>query len=132
MLVFGMLIRRHMGVYRFEDLRVWQAAQRQCDRVGDLLKRPEFMQDTGLSAQINAAAISVANNISEGFLRRRDAEFLQHLRYAAGSNGEVRSCYHTAHGRQYITTAELDRLAEESNVIGRMIRRLQATLKMKN
>ena len=22
-----------MGVYRFEDLRVWQAAKRQCDRV---------------------------------------------------------------------------------------------------
>jgi len=28
-----------MGVYRFEDLRVWQAAKRQCDRVGILLKR---------------------------------------------------------------------------------------------
>jgi hypothetical protein len=26
-----------MGVYRFEDLRVWQAAREQCNRVGALI-----------------------------------------------------------------------------------------------
>ena len=31
-----------MGVNRFEDLRVWQAAKEQCDRVGELLQRPTF------------------------------------------------------------------------------------------
>jgi hypothetical protein len=31
-----------MSVCRFEDLRVWQAAKRQCDRVGELIKRTEF------------------------------------------------------------------------------------------
>lgn len=35
---------------------------------------------------------------SEGFLRRRDKEFLQFLRYSFASNGEVRACYHAAHG----------------------------------
>jgi hypothetical protein len=32
-------ISRRMGVNRFEDLRVWQAAKRQCDRVGELIRR---------------------------------------------------------------------------------------------
>jgi four helix bundle protein len=62
---------------RFEDLRVWQAAKQQCDRVGTLIKRPEFQRDRELSDQLNAAGISVMNNISEGFLRHRDKEFLR-------------------------------------------------------
>jgi four helix bundle protein len=118
-----------MAVYRFEDLRVWQSAKRQCDRVGSLLKRPEFQSDRELSHHLNAASLSVLNNISEGFLRHRDKEFLQFLRIAAASNGEVRSCYHAAHGREYLTDAEAEELIELSNSIGRMTRRLQSTLR---
>jgi len=69
-----------VGVCRFEDLRVWQAARQQCDRVGDLLKRPAFRRDRELSGQMNDASLSVMFNISEGFLRRRDKETLQFLR----------------------------------------------------
>jgi len=54
-------------VYQFEDLRVWQAAKRQCDLVGNLIKRPPFRADRELAAQMNAAALSVMFNISEGF-----------------------------------------------------------------
>jgi four helix bundle protein len=61
-----------MGVSRFEDLRVWQAAKQQCDRLGALLERPAFRRDRELSGQMNGAALSVMFNISEGFLRRRD------------------------------------------------------------
>jgi len=61
-----------MVVYRFEDLRVWQAAMKQCDRVGELIKRPTFRADRALCEEMNDAAISVARNISEGFLRHRD------------------------------------------------------------
>ena len=119
-----------MGVHRFEDLRVWQAAKRQADRVGELIKRPEFRRDPELSGQMNAASISVMNNISEGFLRHRDKEFMQFLRVSAGSNGEVRSCLYGASGRKYIGQAETDDLVQESNAIGKMIRRLQGTLKV--
>ena len=117
-----------MGVYRFEDLRVWQAARQQADRVGELMKRAEWRQDQELARQLNAASISVMSNISEGFLRHCDREFVQFLRIAAGSNGEVRSCLHAARGRRYIDQAESDFLIEQSNAIGRMIRRLQQTL----
>jgi four helix bundle protein len=79
-----------MGVYRFEDLRLWQAAT-QCDRVGALIKRPEFRQDAELRSQMNDASLSVSFNISEGFLRRRDKKTLQFLRYAFASNGEVKA-----------------------------------------
>jgi 23S rRNA-intervening sequence protein len=61
-------------VYRFEDLRVWQAAKRQSDELGRLLKRRPFLGDREIAGQMNAAALSVMFNIDEGFLRRRDKE----------------------------------------------------------
>ena len=118
-----------MSVFRFEDLRVWQAAKKQCDRVGDLRKRPEFLKDAELSEHLNGASISTMNNISEGFLRRRDKEFLQFLRYSFASNGEVRACYYAAHGRRYLSDAEVEELMELNNSIARMTRRLQSTLR---
>jgi four helix bundle protein len=121
-----------MGVARFEDLRVWQAAMALSNRASSLTNRPEFARDLELSRQLNAASLSVANNISEGFLRNRDREFLQFLRIAAGSNGEVRSCLHAAFGRGYIDKMEAGALIEETNAIGRMIRRLQQTLGRKD
>ena len=66
-LAFNVLAHAAVGVYRFEDLRVWQAAKQQCDRVGALLKRPQFLGDRELSSQINDASLSVIFNISEGF-----------------------------------------------------------------
>ena len=117
-----------MGVSRFEDLRVWQAAKRQCDTVGGLIKRPEFRSDRKLSDQMNEAAISVLFNITEGFLRRRDGETSQFLRYAFASNGELKAGYYAAEGRQYISSSEAGELIPLNESIARMIRRWQATL----
>ena len=117
-----------MGVSRVEDLRVWEAAKRQCDRVGALLNRPEFKRDRELSSQMNDAAISVMFNICEGFLRRRDKETLQFLRYAFASNGELKSGYYAAEGRSYLSASEHAELIGLNESIARMLRRWQATL----
>ena len=117
-----------MGVYRFEDLRVWQAAKKQCDRVGELLKRPEFRRDQEMSEQMNDASISVMFNISEGFLRRRDKETMNFLRYSYASNGELKAAYYACEGRNYITSAEVVELIELNESISKMLRRWQSTL----
>jgi four helix bundle protein len=117
-----------VGVNRFEDLRVWQAAKQQCDRVGELLNRPPFQRDQELSSQMNDAAISVLFNISEGFLRRRDGETAQFLRYAFASNGELKSGHYAAEGRNYLSAAETAELVALNESIARMLRRWQATL----
>src|SRR5262249_1947147 len=93
-------VLRRMGVNRFEDLRVWQAATKQSDLVGELLMRPEFQRSRRLSDDMDGAALSVMLNISEGFLRRRNKETLQFLRYAFSSNGELKSAYYAANGRK--------------------------------
>jgi len=117
-----------MGVYRFEDLRVWQAAQRQCDRVGELMNRPHFRADGELARQMNDASYSVPFNISEGFLRRNDREFRQFLRYAAASNGELRAAVHAARGRRYLSDAEARELLQENDSLAKQIRKLQQSL----
>ena len=117
-----------MGVNRFEDLRVWQAARQQSDRVGAMLKRPVFLRDAALSDQINRAALSVLFNVSEGFLRRRDKETMQFLRYAIASNGEVKAGYYAAGGRAYLSETETASLIELNESIARMLRRWYATL----
>jgi four helix bundle protein len=117
-----------MGVYRFEDLRVWQAAKQQCDRVGALLLRPAFRDDRQLSEHMNGAALSVMFNISEGFLRRRDKETLQFLRYSFASIGELKAGYYAAEGRKYLAATETADLIALNESIARMLRRWQATL----
>jgi four helix bundle protein len=85
-----------VSIYRFEDLRVWQAAKQQSDRVAALIRRPEFRNDLPLSDQINRASLSVTFNIAEGFLRLRDKETAQFLRYSFASNGELKAGYYIA------------------------------------
>ena len=116
------------GVYRFEDLRVWQAAKRQCDLVGVLINRPAFLRDREIAQHMNDAALSVMFNISEGFLRRRDKETSQFLRYSFASNGELKAGYYAAESRKYLDPAEAVDLIALNESIARMLRRWQATL----
>ena len=117
-----------MGVYRFEDLRVWQAAKQQCDQVGALLNRATFQRDRKLSDQMNDASLSVMFNISEGFLRRHDKETLQFLRYAFASNGELKSGFYAAEGRCYLSAPETAELIRLNESIAKMLRRWMQTV----
>jgi four helix bundle protein len=121
-----------MGVNRFEDLRVWQAAKQQSDQVGVLLQRETLRRDLALSDQMNRAVVSVVLNISEGFLRRRDKETKQFLRYAMASNGELKACFYIAQGRAYLTAAETAGSIELNERIAKMLRCWYATLRGKD
>jgi four helix bundle protein len=75
---------------------------------------------------MNDASLSVMFNIAEGFLRRRDKETLQFLRYAFASNGELKSAYHAAEGRSYLSAPEGAELIGLNESIAKMLRRWQA------
>ncbi len=79
---------------RFEDLPCWQAALDLAVRVQILTKDRFFAQPGDLCSQIRRAALSVSNNIAEGFERGSTAELLVFLYIARGSAGEVRSMLH--------------------------------------
>jgi four helix bundle protein len=76
---------------RFEDLPVWQAGMQLCERVFALTEHKAFAYKGDLRSQMQRAAISVGNNIAEGFERGTTQELLTFLYIARGSAGEVRS-----------------------------------------
>jgi four helix bundle protein len=58
-----------MNYKRFKDLPVWNAAIELAVQVYALTSRPEFNAFRRLKDQIERAAVSVSNNIAEGFER---------------------------------------------------------------
>jgi len=80
-----------MKYERFEQLPVWQAAMDLAEKVYALTREKFFAQPGDLRDQIRRAALSVSNNIAEGFERGSTSELLAFLYIARGSVGEVRS-----------------------------------------
>lgn len=84
---------------KFEDLPVWREAARLYNRVMDLLEAPAVPLTSSFRHQLDRAALSVSNNIAEGFERATNPELLSFLAIARGSAGEVRSMMAVIMGR---------------------------------
>src|SRR5207247_5029203 len=94
-----------MKYERFEQLPVWQAGIELAVKTYAISKRPALRRERGLRDQLERAAVSVSNNIAEGFERGTTQELLTFIYISRGSAGEVRSMLHL-----------LDRLPEFSNL----------------
>ena len=55
----------------FEDLEVYKTAIKFTAKVYDLLKKSPLKEDFAMVDQLRRAAISISNNITEGFERER-------------------------------------------------------------
>jgi len=80
-----------MKYERFEDLPVWNAAAELAVKVFSWTAHQWFRGKGDLANQLQRAALSVSNNIAEGFERGSTNELLQFIYIARGSAGEVRS-----------------------------------------
>lgn len=80
-----------MTYQRFEDLPVWQTAGDLYEATETLLADEAFPATRGFRDQLDRAALSVSNNVAEGFERGTTNELLQFIYIARGSAGEVRS-----------------------------------------
>jgi four helix bundle protein len=75
----------------FEELPVWQEAARLYNVVLDLLEEPGVPLSPGFRNQLDRAALSISNNVAEGFERSTTNELLAFIAIARGSAAEVRS-----------------------------------------
>lgn len=80
-----------MTYERFEDLPAWQKAAELYEAAEELLENDSFRVSRGFRDQVDRAALSVSNNIAEGFERGTTNELLAFIYIARGSAGEVRS-----------------------------------------
>ena len=80
-----------MKYTRFEELPVWSAGVQLALDVWALTAHRTFRPKGSLRDQLERAALSISNNIAEGFERGTTQELLTFLYIARGSAGEVRS-----------------------------------------
>jgi four helix bundle protein len=79
-----------MTYARFEDIPAWKESIRLAEGVCDITESKAWPGSRSLQDQLERAALSVSNNIAEGFERGTTNELLAFIYIARGSAGEVR------------------------------------------
>ena len=105
-------------IERFEDIIAWQKAREMTVAVYRDFKE---CRDFGFRDQICRAAVSIMNNIAEGYERRSNSEFKHFLFIAKGSSGEVRSMLHLANELNYISPDTYKILHDNAKEIARIL-----------
>jgi len=112
----------------FEDLRIWQESRVFVNQIYDMT---EGMKDFGFRDQIQRAAVSVMNNIAEGFDYGSDSMFIKYLDISKASCGEVKSMLYLAQDRKFCSQEKAAELREKAKSISSGIQALIKYLKNK-
>jgi four helix bundle protein len=78
-------------IERFEDLEIWRESIQIGVKIYKLCENSLLKNDFSAKDQLRRAAVSISNNIAEGFEYNNNKVFQKFLTYAKGSAGEVRS-----------------------------------------
>jgi four helix bundle protein len=113
-----------MTYQRFEDLPVWQQPIQLAHQIYDLSESPGFTCSHSLRDQLERAALSVSNNIAEGFERGSTNDLLKFLYIARGSAGEVRSmlCFMEQHRKFQNFKSQISNLKSAAEGCSRQLR----------
>lgn len=89
----------------------------------------KIAKDYGIKDQIQRAALSISNNIAEGFERETKKELVRFLYFSKGSAGECRNIFNFLMELEYITIDEFkiykEEILEISKQLGNYIRYLK-------
>jgi four helix bundle protein len=102
---------------QFEDLPVWKAAVEFALKVFEFTNRADFRGLGDTKNQLERAALSISNNIAEGFERGTTADLIYFLYIGRGSAGETRSILRICEGLARISNLR----SEILNLINRGI-----------
>lgn len=110
-----------MVIQKFEDIIAWQKAQ---DLAVEIFAIFSELKHFGFRDQICKAAVSISNNIAEGFDRSSDADFSRFLYIALGSASETKSMLYLAGRINFIAEEKKIQLIIQSDEVSRIIRGL--------
>ena len=119
-------------IISFEDLIIWQNAQELAVKIYQLTESNEFIRkDIGLKNQFKTAALSISDNIAEGFEYNNNPDFHQFLRISKRSCGEIRNKVHFALRLGFISQPMAQTLLNEALILGKQIGELMKKVKLK-
>lgn len=107
-----------MAIQSFKDLHVWQKSS---DFSVDIYRTFFDLRDFSFKDQIQRAAVSISNNIAEGYAKRSDKAFKNYLFIAKGSAAEVESMLVVAHKLGYIDSDKQTQLTDNVHEIYKLI-----------
>lgn len=116
-------------IERFEDLEIWQLAREISKDVWVIIQNTSLLKDYKLREQINGASGSIMDNISEGFERDGNREFINFLSIAKASCGETRSQLYRCLDRKHIDEETFKRISEKAILNSRKIKAFMVYLK---
>lgn len=119
-------------IKRFEDIEAWQRARVLAKEIYFLTYNTLISKDIKLKEQMRGACGSVMDNIAEGFERGTSKEFINFLRYAKGSCGELRSQLYRVFDQAYIEQDKFESLCAELEITSKLISRFISYLKKSN
>ncbi len=105
-------------IEKFEDLIVWKESMR---LAVDIYKRLKGNKDFGLRDQMQRASVSIPSNISEGFDRDSNKEYIHFLFIARGSCAELRTQLYLAKELEIIEKSQVEILIEKTKKISAML-----------
>ena len=111
-------------IKRFEDLNVWKESIR---LAVELYKALKDNRDYGIRDQMQRAAVSIPSNISEGFERNSNKEFIRFLYIAKASCGELRTQLYIAIETSIIEKSIGNEFIEKTHKISAMLNKLITT-----
>ena len=114
----------------FEEMEVYQKALAFGVNVYKLtLTNEKIKSDFGLRDQLRRAALSISNNIAEGFERETKKELVRFLYFSKGSAGECRNIFNFLKATDYINEAyfyeKRNEILEISKQLGNYIKFLK-------
>jgi four helix bundle protein len=90
----------------FENSEAWKSARDLTNEVYRFCRRKPLAKDFGLRDQLQRAAVSVMNNVAEGWESLHVAEKRQAYNIARRSCGEVRSMSYVMFDNKFINATE--------------------------
>jgi four helix bundle protein len=121
--------KQKSGSEGFESLEVWKKG---CRLTVDIYKAFSGSKDFGFKDQICRAAVSVPSNISEGYERNSQRDFIRFLNIAKGSVGELRTQLYIARELHYLEKEGFLDFVNRSKEISAMINGLIKSINAKN
>jgi|ERR1041385_2779080 four helix bundle protein len=105
----------------FENSEAWKSARVLTNQVYTYCRREPLSKDFGLRDQLQRAAVSVMNNVAEGWESLNIGEKRQAYNIARRSCGEVRSMSYVLLDNKFVSPGEQEQLLTQCIQSGKLI-----------